>query len=102
MQESTRHLINSLMSSARRSSKVEAIIRERVTAGVCVACGKDKLYQDGNCRACNSDFEHDLSMIDEEADKVEFIQQQIKRGLRLYPYEVRRFKRRKSIFTQAG
>jgi predicted RNA-binding Zn-ribbon protein involved in translation (DUF1610 family) len=78
--------------SRKVTKKIEAQIRERVTANLCLCCGKKPIVRDGNCRSCDHEVtKASASMTPHK--RVEFMSGLYADGLRLRPYEISKYRK---------
>lgn len=78
--------------SLKVSKKIEAQIRERVVADLCVCCAVHPIFRDGNCRQCDHQVAKALAKLS-KANQIRFLNGLYQDGLRLRPYAIREYRK---------
>jgi len=85
--------------SRKVTKKIEAQIRERVTANKCICCGEKPIVRDGNCRSCDHEVSKAVSGMTPRK-RVEFMTGLFADGLRLRPYEIIKYRKPESELSR--
>jgi xanthine dehydrogenase iron-sulfur cluster and FAD-binding subunit A len=88
-----------LMLSRKVSKKVDEQIRERVANNLCVCCGEKPISRDGNCNSCLNEIRSHLYTLS-PAKRVTYMNELYASGLRLRPYEIRKYKKPMTILAK--
>jgi hypothetical protein len=81
------------MLSRKVSSKVSANIQVLVDSNLCVCCKERPIFRDGNCGPCDYEITEKLKVMP-ETKRLKYLQNLYARGLRLRPYEIRKYRRK--------
>lgn len=79
--------------------QTDSKIRRLVQAGTCVCCEKNPIYRNGQCRECDLEFER-ICAEKTPADAAAYRATCVRKGLRLPPYAIRKYKRAISILRK--
>jgi hypothetical protein len=99
--DSTEALILMLRGGEKVSKKIDKQIRERVAKNLCVCCGEKPIWRDGNCTSCDYEIEKAANALP-ISKRVMYFNDLYKSGLRLRPYEIRKYRKPESIIAKVA
>lgn len=79
--------------SKKVTTKVDTRIRELVAKDLCICCGANPIWRDGNCRACDYEIETHFNSITTKSGRIAYMSGLYSDGKRLKPYEIRKYRK---------